>query len=821
MNKKFIYSMFAVALLLTGCDYNEKHFPGYDEYTTPTDVQNDTITLLDADYKSISELKANQDIALSKDPEGKTYVDALDAVASNHFFTNDAQAVWYLPAYLDDTYPYLSDGSKITVNYNNYEDLPAYLTQLINANSYTLTPSDYRTVWGESISATFLSPSTIRQIPNILKEKISNPADGAVQAVSYVYSETEPSTGGGSEIPMVYKQVSDFNTEEGGVYVIAAQGKDGQYYPFGGELHAGDYGYMHPDPITVTDGIISSDDGNIYAITVATTANGYSLLNSRGQYLHMTGTHSTFDVANEFPSEGSDWSFNKNGNGTYSIVNIEKNRTIKLTIDEKYGYQYGSYPNYTFGSYYSGVTSNEDDGNLEAKDVTLPSGSTYVWKMDKEHGYWKGSSYVGGQNLESESWLITPEIDLTNANTPSLSFDMALNFLRGDARENHASVWISSDYTGNVQTATWEELNIENWPAGDGWDEINSGNIDLTQYKNKKIRIAFKYVGTTTAAPTWEVYNIKVVEPGEFDYWDVYLFQQMTETEAAAGTRATTRAAADVNATALYQYDADADAWVAYSNSNAQVSALQPSDYAAMGSSYVSDAATTLPIYLKQTYPYAQAEDVCAVLYCSNSDGDLAASEFVYDGANWTETTIAVPSTIIFLKSEGSWIEAKIYFEASLTGGQDGGFTTQDIELDETLSYAWILDNSYGWKASAYKGGNKKADSWLISPPITLEGSVAPVLKFELVINHLYGQELSNHFTIVVSTDYSDDATTATWSEPLAIDNLPEGNSYTFNEVTSESLAAYNGQTIHIGFHYISNDKAAPTIEFRNFSVQE
>ena len=396
MNKKFIYSMFAVALLLTSCDYNEKHFPGYDEYTTPTDVQNDTITLLDADYKSISELKANQDIALSKDPEGKTYVDALDAVASNHFFTNDAQAVWYLPAYLDDTYPYLSDGSKITVNYNNYEDLPAYLTQLINANSYTLTPSDYRTVWGESISATFLSPSTIRQIPNILKEKISNPADGAVQAVSYVYSETEPSTGGGSEIPMVYKQVSDFNTEEGGVYVIAAQGKDGQYYPFGGELHAGDYGYMNPDPITVTDGIISSDDGNIYAITVATTANGYSLLNSRGQYLHMTGTHSTFDVANEFPSEGSDWSFNKNGNGTYSIVNIEKNKTIKLTIDEKYGYQYGSYPNYTFGSYYSGVTSNEDDGNLEAKDVTLPSGSTYVWKMDKEHGYWKGSSYVGG-----------------------------------------------------------------------------------------------------------------------------------------------------------------------------------------------------------------------------------------------------------------------------------------------------------------------------------------------------------------------------------------------------------------------------------------
>ena len=31
MNKKFIYSLCAAAFLMTGCDYNEDNFPGYDE----------------------------------------------------------------------------------------------------------------------------------------------------------------------------------------------------------------------------------------------------------------------------------------------------------------------------------------------------------------------------------------------------------------------------------------------------------------------------------------------------------------------------------------------------------------------------------------------------------------------------------------------------------------------------------------------------------------------------------------------------------------------------------------------------------------------
>ena len=78
-NKYYLYGLFAAALTLTGCDYNEDHFPGYDELAQPKDVWNDTITLADADYKTIAGIEANKELALSKDPEGETFKAALEA----------------------------------------------------------------------------------------------------------------------------------------------------------------------------------------------------------------------------------------------------------------------------------------------------------------------------------------------------------------------------------------------------------------------------------------------------------------------------------------------------------------------------------------------------------------------------------------------------------------------------------------------------------------------------------------------------------------------------------------------------------------------
>ena len=72
MNKKFIYSLCAAAFLMTGCDYNEDNFPGYDEGGRPTDVAKIVYTLTDADYD-----------AMGKDVKKNKYFSA-DAMPDQH-----------------------------------------------------------------------------------------------------------------------------------------------------------------------------------------------------------------------------------------------------------------------------------------------------------------------------------------------------------------------------------------------------------------------------------------------------------------------------------------------------------------------------------------------------------------------------------------------------------------------------------------------------------------------------------------------------------------------------------------------------------------
>ena len=144
-------------------------------------------------------------------------------------------------------------------------------------------------------------------------------------------------------------------------------------------------------------------------------------------------------------------------------------------------------------------------GKFTINDVTLPEGSSYVWTHDAERGYMKASSFVGGKNLASESWLISPEIDLTKIKEASLSFDHAMNFVNSDKVTDHIFVCIKK-----AAAADWTVVTMPTYPEGKSWTFVNSGDFDLKDYVGSKIQIAFKYVGSTTAAPTYEVKNILI-----------------------------------------------------------------------------------------------------------------------------------------------------------------------------------------------------------------------------------------------------------------------------------------------------------------------
>ena len=374
--KKIILMSTVLLAGLSACeDYNDQFNIDYDITDIKTGV---TIQLASSDYGTIAGMEANKELALSKDPEGQSYVTALEAIGENKYFADATEAEWYLPAFIDYKYPNADTGSRISVQYNMYRGESGYLADFKHISDYTLTNNDYRSVWNGTSTATYLSPST----------------EGDMVAVNYAYSEFEPGAGGGA-VPVVYQQINEFDGEAGN-YVIAAKANDGNYYPFGKLDDSGkNYGYIYPDAITVTDGVISSDNGADQVVTIEEGSEGYLLLNNWSQYIYMSGTYDNFNFSASAPTEGGEWAIEANGDGTFKLKNIEKGKTVKLTLYNG-SYSYGSYAasRYT----YFEDPMKEETGLFTIKDVTLPEGSTYVWKHD-DYGYYKASAYVGGKNL--------------------------------------------------------------------------------------------------------------------------------------------------------------------------------------------------------------------------------------------------------------------------------------------------------------------------------------------------------------------------------------------------------------------------------------
>lgn len=812
--KKILFISTALLASLTACDdYNDQ----FNLDSQISDVKKGVaIKLAAADYATIANNATNKEIALSKDPENGTYVAALEAIGKNRYFASKTEAEWFLPAFITEKYPQADAGSRFSVSYNMYREPSTYLADFKNLKEYTLSNADYRNVWGETASATYLSPSTMKKLPEVLAGAMSNPAEGDMVAVNYAYSEFEPSTGGGSVVPMVYQKVTSFDGEAGN-YVIAAKADDGNYYPFGKlSNESKESAYMYPDPITVSEtGVISQDDGAEQVMAIEATENGYNLKNAWGQYLYQNATYDGFYVSSSKPTEAGEWSISPNSDGTFVLKNIARDKTVKLTL-YKESYSYGCYADSKY-TYFSDPMNKESD-KFAIKDVKLPEGSTYVWKIDDSHGYYKGSAFVNNKNLVSESYVVSSEIDLSKATAPVLNFTLAINFLNGNKATDFFTVRVSSNYTGDVAGATWTDLTYDASKVGSSWTFTNQ-SIDLSQFKGQKIVIAYGYKSTDKCAPTVELKNTLVKEK---NYWDVCLFKEVPENEVAAAMMRMTRASgAYANSSALYVYSDGA--WVEYNKEDVNVLVADPKFYAEIGTDYVSKPSVIFPVYLAQKFPYAVKGEQVAVVYKKTADSNPIVEEYTLNGTWAASTNYSTRTTIFEKAADGTYTaQAGVYLDEALTGGSDGGFTVQDIALTG-VSYVWKSDASYGWKASAFMNNtNYPTESWLLTPAIDLSEAVSPQLSFEEAHKFLNNNPLSEFMMIKVSTDYVDDVETATWDD-VEIDETQwsDGQSWDYYKVGPYSLSAYIGQVIRIAFVYKSTDSAAPTWEIKNALVNE
>ena len=799
--KKILFISTALLASLTACeDYNDQFNLG----SQISDVKKGVaIKLAAADYATVANNATNKEIALSKDPENGTYVAALEAIGKNRYFADKTEAEWFLPAFITEKYPQADAGSRFSVSYNMYKAPSTYLADFKNLKEYTLTNADYKKVWAETATATYLSPSTMKKLPEVLAGAMSNPAEGDMVAVNYAYSEFEPSAGGGSVVPMVYQKVTSFDGE-GGNYVIAAKADDGNYYPFGKlDKESKESAYMYPDPMVVSEnGVISQDDGAEQVIAIEVIENGYTLKNAWGQYLYQNATYDGFYVSSSKPAEAGEWSISPNSDGTFALKNIARNKTVKLTL-YKDSYSYGCYVESKY-AYFSDPMDKETD-KFAIKDVKLPEGSTYVWSIDK-YGYHKASAFVGGKNLTSESYLVSSEIDLSKATAPVLNFNLAINYLRGNLATDFFTVRVSSNYTGDVASATWTDLTYDASNVGSSWT-FTDQSIDLSQFNGQKIVIAYGYKSTDQCAPTVELKNTLVKEK-DAKYWDVCLFKEVPENEvAAAMMRMTTRASgAYANTAALYVYTNGT--WAEYAKEDVNVLVADPKFYAEIGTDYVSKPSIIFPVYLAQKFPYAVKGEQVAVVYKKTADSNPIVEEYTFNGG-WAASTNYSTRTTIFVKAaDGTYTaQAGVYLDEALTG----------------VSYVWKSDASYGWKASAFMNNtNYETESWLLTPAIDLSEAMTPQLSFEEAHKFLNGNPLSEYMMVKVSTDYIDDVESCTW-ETVEVDETQwsDGQSWDFYKVGPYSLSAYVGQVIRIAFVYKSTSSAAPTWEIKNVLVNE
>ncbi len=141
-------------------------------------------------------------------------------------------------------------------------------------------------------------------------------------------------------------------------------------------------------------------------------------------------------------------------------------------------------------------------------NVNVSNGST-----DWSEGNFGGNSYaqISGFNASEDPidvWLVTPAINLDGTTEEVLDFDVQTNFNNGDI----LTVWVSTDFTGDPTTATWNLLDTS-IPTGsasgfgsfEGVPTVNLSCLD------GDVHIGFFYQGADPGPTTrYHVDNVEV-----------------------------------------------------------------------------------------------------------------------------------------------------------------------------------------------------------------------------------------------------------------------------------------------------------------------
>ncbi|MBP1638531.1 MAG: hypothetical protein H6Q17_114 [Bacteroidetes bacterium] len=347
-----------------------------------------------------------------------------------------------------------------------------------NVVSYTdtLTDADYVTISKIALAAATNSSDTTKATVISTKKYFPSSAAtgsliGAFLKTKYLYADA------GSMAAVTYNYDAAYDTT-----TIATANKY--------TLVATDYDAMG----TATnqpgkyDNFSSSIDPNQYIpVWLKMVKNPYAKAGTVMLIRYKYYSTSTIQLADVFVYDGTNWI-------KYKTTNA---------VTKTFVYKNGAWKDIVI---YSGLTTG-------IKDFTTYSVSgTQVWGWDNSYLCMKMSGYSGG-NLDNQDWLISPKIDLTTRSAATLTFSHAGKYFGTLADET--TLWVSKNYVSGDPTATsvtWTQITIPTNVTNTDYTFVSSGKVDLKAYIGSSVSIAFKYKSTTSAAGTWEINNVSIVE---------------------------------------------------------------------------------------------------------------------------------------------------------------------------------------------------------------------------------------------------------------------------------------------------------------------
>lgn len=852
-NKIFSASVVAlVSLAVVSCDdYNDQF--NIDE--SITDVRTATITLASGDYSSIASNATNIAIAERLDQEagtGTAYADALAAVGTNGYFTTLASPEDYIPAFLASSNDYrLADvGSRFTVNVNFYKDPSGYLSDLVNIGTYDFTSYDYETAWGGS-KASYLTPSTVSAIPDVLASAFPEAQEGDLVAVNYAYSNFEPTEG-------------DNSSAAAAAYSVAprAEGNYNNISDVIANTEGGEYSISGTIVATYARGFLVNDGTGTILVYLNATPN-YSV----GDIVSVTGTTTQYSGLMQFPATSVISLLGRADSFSYPTEPVSMDGAALDAYIDSPSIQYVSYTGtLSISGYYYNVTvdgaatatgsiqypvSGVVDSSFDGQQVTVTgyligvSGGRYTNTMVTTVALADGSS---------PEYTPVGEIAYADGGTYSARGVVAATYGRGFLLTDGSGYILV--YKSGTGVAVGDMVTVSgDISAYAGFNQFSSAatvtNLGAGEYTMPAPRqldgaamdayLTAPYIALVSYEGTLNIdgnyYNVIVdgasTAQGSLSYPENmdaalngrtvavtgyaigvsgsrYFNTMVTSVEGVGGV------VSMPNTSELYVYDGTS--WSEYSIDAASAVVLDPTAYEQYGSDEISSDAVdaVAATYLVQKLPYAQDGALAALVYNS---GEMSVKEYTLTAGAWIPTPAYEEQQFIFEhKAEGWSADMSTYINESFIGST-GGFEIKDVALDG-LSYVWALDGTYGWKASAYAAStNHATESWIVSPVINLSRATAPKMQFETALNYWTGA-VTDFCAVMVSTNYTGDVTAADWTE-LTVTGWPTSASWTFYTVDLIDLSQFNGDRVYVAFRYKSRSDAAPTWEIKNLKIAE